>query len=398
MKVLLVHTRYRVPGGEDSVVETEAELLLRAGVTVERAEWDNRELDDRTVYGRIGAGLNTIWNPGAAARMSRLLRTFRPDVIHVHNIFPSASPAIYFPARVTNVPVVQTLHNYRLQCLNGMHLRAGGPCEACVGLLPWRGVVHSCYRNNRAASFAVMAMIATHRMLKTWHRGIRVFIAPTKFARDLLVRGGLPPERFVVKPQVLRRDIGNGRHDGRFGLYVGRLSAEKGAWVAIEAWRKAATGLPLIVVGQGPDRERLLRIAGGDLGVRFTGELPQEEVWSLMQRATLLLVPSLVYEVAPMVIIEAFAVGLPFIVSDLGALTELARDSGAGWLAPPSDTESWGRIIRLALADGCDLARKGLNGRQTFEMYHAPDQGAERLLQIYERAMTSTTRGNSSIN
>jgi hypothetical protein len=196
MRQLLVHNRYQQPGGEDAVFEAEAALLQRHGHDVEQWVEDNREIPT-TPTARLAA--HTVWSSPAVRRLEAILHRTRPEVVHFHNTFPLISPAAYVTCRRQGVPVVQTLHNYRLICPNAMLFRDGHPCEECVGrVVPWPGVVHACYRGSRAQTAVAAAMLATHRVRGTWTRDVDVYVALTQFARGKFLRGGLPETRIVV--------------------------------------------------------------------------------------------------------------------------------------------------------------------------------------------------------
>src|SRR5690242_17275435 len=216
MKCLMVHNSYQQPGGEDQVFEAEAGLLESFGHTVVRFTAHNDQI--RTL-GQLELARATIWNGDTYRDVRAILRRERPEVLHAHNIFPLISPSIYYAARAEHVPVVQTLHNYRLVCPNALLFRDGRPCQACVGHSPLLGAVHACYRGSRLASAAVGAMLMTHRLVGTWRRRVDQYIALTEFARRLFVHAGLPPDRVTVKPNFIEGDPGLGHHSGEYALF-----------------------------------------------------------------------------------------------------------------------------------------------------------------------------------
>ena len=313
MKVALVHNRYQQHGGEDAAVAAEAALLEAHGHRVVRYTLDN---DGIARLGRARLVRATLWNDAAHGELRELLGAARPAVAHFHNTFPLVSPAAYYAARDAGVPVVQTLHNFRLVCPNALLYRDGHPCEECVGrAVPWPGVVHACYRQSRAASAVTAAMLATHRALGTWQNAVDVYIALTNFARAKFIEGGLPAERLAVVPNFLAADPGAGSHAGRFALFVGRLSPEKGLGTLLTAWRALAGALPLKIVGSGPLEATLDRTVPG---TEWLGRQSAENVLALMREAAFLVVPSECYEGMPMAVVEAFASGLPVVASGHG--------------------------------------------------------------------------------
>ena len=209
------------------------------------------ELNSVTLAGK------TVWNSSAYRELRNLIHLEQPDVAHFHNTFPLVSPAGYYAARAEGVPVVQTLHNYRLLCPNALFFRDGGVCEDCKSkAITWPGVVHKCYRGSRAASGVVTAMLTTHRALRTWRKKVDVYIALTEFARRKFIEGGLPAGKIIVKPNFVYPDPGPGEGEGGFALFVGRLSFEKGVGTLLAAWEHLDRRIPLKIVGDGPLTER----------------------------------------------------------------------------------------------------------------------------------------------
>ena len=204
MKIIIVHNQYRLSGGEDGVVLREKSILKKAGNDVVTYVRSNRDIDDRTVLGRVQAVHNTVWSGTSKTEFTSTLRKFRPDVVHVHNTFATISPSIYFACKEANVPVVQTLHNYRLICPAATLFRNDKFCQECVGHSAFRGALHGCYHKSRGQTAVVSAMLETHKLLGTWQNLIHTYIALTAFAREEFIKGGLPASKIVVKPNFLR--------------------------------------------------------------------------------------------------------------------------------------------------------------------------------------------------
>src|SRR6266849_5374014 len=186
---LLAHNFYKEPGGEDQVFAAEANLLERKGHSVIRYEEHNSRIKAGNV---IATGIDTVWSRRSYRDLQSVAHKHRPDVAHFHNTFPLISPAAYYAVGRQSVPVVQTLHNYRLLCVGATLSRDGRPCEDCLSASPWLGVAHGCYRNSRVASLAVASMLEFHRARQTWTTMVDVFIALSEFARNKFVQGGLP--------------------------------------------------------------------------------------------------------------------------------------------------------------------------------------------------------------
>ena len=238
IRVVLVHNFYRQPGGEDRVFATEAQVLRERGHQVFTYSRRNPKEGGAAVLRLCG---QAFWNQSAYLDLRSLIRNVRPDVVHLHNTFPLLSPAVCYAARREGIAVVQTLHNYRLLCPNGLFFRDGRPCEDCIDRpVPWPAVLHACYRNSYAASLVAGGTLAAHRALGTWATQVDRYIALTEFARQKFIAGGLTADSIVLKPNVVQPDPGLGSGDGRFALFVGRLSHEKGIDILLAAWRRVA--------------------------------------------------------------------------------------------------------------------------------------------------------------
>jgi glycosyltransferase involved in cell wall biosynthesis len=381
LRVLIVHNRYQRPGGEDSEMEAEAQLLEELGATVERLEVHNDAVNGLGKMELLG---KTLWNREAARDAFALASKFRPHVAHVHNTLPLLSPAIFPALRRAGAATVLSLHNFRLVCPGAYLLRDGRVCESCLGrrfALP--GIRHGCYRGSRATTAAVAATTALHHAAGTWTREVDRFIALTEFARGLFVRGGLPEARISVKPNFVPSDPGPGP-GGQGALFVGRLSEEKGVRTLVDAWHRLPD-LPLTVIGDGPLAQELRAAAPGN--VRFLGWMAQEEVHVAMRAADLLVFPSLWYEGLPITLIEAAAAGLPAVVSQLGAQAEIVAHGETGWHVPAGDAEALAARVRSAMGDPDELRRMRVGTRRRFESLYTADAQRRHLLGVYREAL-----------
>jgi glycosyltransferase involved in cell wall biosynthesis len=370
------------------VVKAEAELLRAAGHEV--VQWQAQ--NPQGTSGAVAALALSPWNFSAARSLGRVATRLRPHVAHVHNTWFAMSPSVLPALRRAGVPVVMTLHNYRLLCANGVLFRDGRPCEDCIGTHPWHGLRHRCYRDSALQSLPAAGTIALHSLLGTWRREVSLFLALNEFSRARFVSGGLPPERIHVKPNFVAdpgpRTVPNSASPTV--LYVGRLVAEKGLGVLLEAWRRAAVGsLELVIVGDGSMRPALQRLAVP--GVRFAGRLPAEEVRRRMLAARALVLPSLSYEGQPMVALEAVAAGVPVLASDIGGMPELLRPLESCWLVPPGVEEAWAAALRR-LTDARLVEQGGRQARATYEQSLTEASALDALEAAYELALRSASR------
>jgi glycosyltransferase involved in cell wall biosynthesis len=384
MRVLMLHNRYLIPGGEDQSTAAEAALLADSGCQVELLEQDNRQIAQ---LGKARTAVRTLWSSESFDRVCRALRARPFDVVHVQNFFPLWSPSVYHAAHRCGVPVVQTLRNYRLLCANATLFRDNHVCEDCLGrAVPWSGIAHACYRDSRAGSAVVAAMIGAHRLLGTWKDRVHVYVALTDFARDKYIAGGLPAGKIVVKPNFVHPSPLPGEGRGGYSLFVGRLSVEKGIATLLEAWKTAESPLPLKIVGQGPCTEMVKAAAAASSAVEYMGERLPAEVLELMRRAEFLVFPSEWYEGMPRTIIESFSVGTPVLASSLGAMASMVAPGENGYHFAPGDAADLRRQIEWCSRNLESMRALRKNARAAFEEKYAGATNAEALLAIYRRA------------
>lgn len=387
MRVGLFHNRYIQRGGEDIAFDFEVDLLSKAGHRVEVFSVDNREEIGTSAAAALRAGLRARWNPATVRRVEAFLSGRALDVAHVHNFFPLLSPSLHATLRARRVPVVQTLHNYRLLCANGLMLRAGHICEDCVARGPWNAVRHACYRGSRLQTAVWSEMTALHRRRGTWRDCVDLFTAPSAFARAKLLEAGIPAQRLSVLPLPVA-DPGPPRPIDREGaLFVGRLSVEKGVDLLLQAWRRL-DGYPLCIVGAGPEEARLRALARDLSGVRFAGRLPHDRVLAAMAEASFVVLPSRWHETFGLSAVEAMACGRAVVVPHPTALSDLVESGRNGLRFAIGDVECLARACRKLAGDGALARELGELARAHYEERFTPDccTGA------FEEALASVMR------
>lgn len=390
--VLVVHERYQEPGGEDTAVQADLDLLEAHGHRVAYYERHNDEIRSFGPFGQARLALDTVWSSRSRHEVAELLDRHRPDILHVHNTFPLISPAVYGAAAGRNVRVIQTLHNYRLLCANGALLRDGRLCHDCVGRqLPVPAVRHGCYRHSRPQSAVVTLMQTTHRAVGTWDRHIHLFLAVSEHLRRRLVGAGAVPEartmvrRNHVSPDPGLRPIGS---DQGYAVYVGRLSAEKGAEILVRA-AALVPRLPVRIVGDGIERAHLERLAEalGATNVVFRGQLPRIDALRELRGARCVVLPSTGEDSMPLAGLEAAALGVPLIGSAAGGIPE-AVDGGSGVLVPPQDPLSLAMALQDAAMHAESWQRRGMAARRHFEAEFSASRAYETLVAAYERVLS----------
>ena len=389
MKVLLVHNSYQQAGGEDVVFEQESKMLKNAGHQVIVYRRSNFEIEAYRGIRKIGLAKRTIWASDTRRDILRLLREEKPEIVHVHNTFMMISPSIYSACYEAGVPVVQTLHNYRLLCPAANLFREGKVCEECLGHSFWPSVKYGCYRNSRPATAVVALMLASHHLRGTWEREVTCYVALTEFSRSKFIEHGLAPERIFVKPNFIDPDPRARTGDGDYALVVGRLSPEKGVSTVLAAWSRLRLPIPIMVIGGGPDLPQLEAQAANDglRNVRFLGQIPRDQTLAAINNARFLVFSSEVYENFPLTIAESFACGTPVIASHLGTMKEIVSDGRTGIFFSPGDAEDLAHKVEWAWTHPDELRAMGIEARREYESKYTAKKNYPILMEIYKRAI-----------
>lgn len=387
MRVLVGHNAYQNFGGEDAVAASETRLLRERGHDVHEYNRSNAELNRLSLKDKTRYLWYLGWNEESYQQVRTLIRNVRPEVAHFHNIYFMMSPAVYHACRAEGVPVVQSLHNFRPLCANGLLFRNNHVCEDCLSGSLMPAVLHRCSQNSPIISAMVVRMLRSHRKMKTWHEKVNVYITATEFTRQKYAGSGFDADRIFVKPNFVE-DLGDvPAQDRGYALYVGRLSDEKGVDVMIRAW-KDLTDIPLKIAGDGPGR---LYLSGyiqrhAIKHVTLLGHVDDEKYRELMGGARYLVLPSICYENFPRIAVEALAYGLPVLASRLGSLEEVIHHDENGMLFEPGKEEALAAAAKT-LYQSSDLPRMRTAARQKYADEYSPDRNYEQLLAIYERAL-----------
>lgn len=387
MRILIVHNEYKFPGGEDVVVEQEEALLRQAGNQVALYRRNNRELDQQSSLQRLGRLPSAVWAWDAKAEISRILKEFNPEVVHVHNTLTMISPAVFWACHEAGIPAVMTLHNFRLYCPAGTFFRDGHVCEDCPQQSLWQGVKHGCYRDSRAATAAAALTLAVHRRLGTWMRAVEFYIAFHDFARRKMTEVGLPAEKILVKPNFVSPDPGQGAGNGGYALYVGRLTVDKGIPVLLAAWKRLNGRIPLMIAGEGPLQDLVAEAAQSIPGITYRGRLPRAETLRAMKEARFLLFPSVWYEGFPVTIAESLACGVPVVASRMGAMEGLISDGQTGLHFVPGSGDDLAERA-LWLWEHPEKSREmGSAARAEYLAEYTAEKNYPVLMDIYRRAI-----------
>lgn len=383
LRILVVQNHYINFSGDDVVVANESSLLSAKGHEV--SLWSVHNKDLTSLRSHIHTALSLTYNRQSKARLSRHIAEFRPDVMHCHNLFPQITLSAYDAAAEAGIPIVQTLHDFRsVCCINGFLYR-NGHCELCVAGSSYWGAWHRCYRDSWLGSFATAYALDRQRRAGTLQQRVGCFIALSEPSRRRLLAAGLPEERIVIKPNFTP-DPGAPRGCSRHGaLFVGRLSPEKGLQTLIKAWE--GIEFPLRILGGGPLRLSI----SADLSRRISalGHRPHAEVGPAMRQAQFLVMPSEYIEGFPMVIVEAFANGLPVIASRLGTMAEIIEDGVTGLLFTVGDPDDLAAKVAWAIAHGDRMAEMGSAARRVYETLYSEETNYKSLLTIYRDTISA---------
>ncbi|MFC9536180.1 glycosyltransferase [Streptomyces sp. NPDC056975] len=400
MHVLVVHNYYASaqPSGENKVVDQEVELLRAAGHRVEVFERRSDTIAARSLPGKVAVPLLVPWNPAVRKELAARLHTERPDVVHVHNVFPLLSPAVLAACADAGVPAVATLHNYTQVCPPGTLQRDGRPCTECVGTAPLPAVRHGCYRSSRLATVPLAVSLSVNR--RRWWSGLERFLCISAAQRDVLVRAGMPAERLAVKHNFVPDPDARRSDTGEHLLYLGRLAETKGVRLLMDAWDELAAdggvGVPLVIAGTGPLEQEVTAWAAGRDDVRYVGLYDTAECQKAIARSVAVVAPSTWLEAFGLVVVEAMAAGVPTVAAGHGAFVELVEDGVTGLLHRPGEHASLASCIRRIAAEPDRNREMGQAARRRYELGFSPAVGLERLVEEYRTAIAVRSGGGVS--
>jgi len=387
MRILIIHTHYQDPGGEDAVFRHEKALLATT-----------EEVFPLTFRNRKGwrGAWQTLWSPWnvwAGNRVKRAIRNYRPDIVHIHNLHYAIGPIAIRIAKRCGLPVVMTLHNYRLLCPSATLFHNGRLFTDSVhAAFPWKAVRLGVHSHSVVKTWWLAATTWLHKRLGTWLMVDR-YIVLTVFARQLLAGSalGLPAEKLAVKPNFVMPPDTAVPSRGKHFLFVGRLSPEKGVEVLLDAF--AGTDCPLRIAGDGPLRRLVADAVAKNANINYLGSLDHAEIRRELLSCTALVFPSVWYEGMPITLLEAFSGGTPVIASDLGAMQVMVTDGQTGYLFAPGDARALReKVYQWTQLDAAGRAYMEGQAREEYERHYTAAKNRTQLLEIYVSAMQSAKK------
>lgn len=389
MKILIVHNHYGdyAIGGEANVMNAEAKLLDDHGHEVTKYERSNSEIyESCTLTEKIKSFYNIAWSEKSYREIQKVIKSFHPDVMHVHNYKYILTPSIFSAAKDLGVSTILTLHNYRLACPGGQFLRNGCVCEDCMNGFPYRMLWHRCTSDNvvkNISQFYLYWGTRRRNFLAPW---VDAYIALSNFGKSKFITAGLPQAKVFVKPNFIDDPIGvNLSANSTAGaIFVGRLSKEKGVDILVDAWSKI--NYPLKIVGDGPLLNLLRRRA--TTNISFDGTLSYQDVLKQVAQSSFLILPSVCYEGCPMTPIEAMALGKPVLASDLGPRSEMVKNGLNGFLYPPNDVHALREKIQELIENHELRDKMGHNARKDYLTNYTPETNYNKLIDIYRQAIS----------
>lgn len=382
MRILLIHSRYLQGGGEDVVVKLEAELLGKIN------EVRRLEISNRAGLAGMVQFVASIWNIAMGRKLARLLQEFRPDIIHLHNWHFATGPVVIRIARKYKIPIVHTIHNYRLICPSATLTVDGKLFLDCISAkFPFKAIRFKAYRNSYLQTAWLACIVWLHKKTGTWNM-IDRFIVPSAQITDIFLAAGFPVDKhkFVIKPNFVFQIATKQSTRNGYYLYVGRLSREKGIPVLLEAFK--GSDRKLIIVGEGPMAREVDEAVKENANITYQGQLGREEVSSLIGSCKALLFPSVWYETFGLVIIEAFSTGTVVIASNIGAASGIVKHGVNGFHVDPGNAADLkAKLLDWECLQESEKEKMRVAASISYTEAYTPQQNLDKLMDIYNNCV-----------
>jgi glycosyltransferase involved in cell wall biosynthesis len=382
MRILYIHNYHGdgVVGGEEILLNQQLDIMRAHGHEVYECYRKNSEYLDKSAWRKVVEFRNLIWSEEAYRDIQRQIRLYKPQIMHVHNFWMTFSPSIFKAAHDMGVSTVINLNDYRLVCGNALLLRNGRPCELCIGKNPWRLILYRCYGNSLIPSIAKYLMLCNSVKNNVWINDVDAFISLTEFGRNIIAAHGIPIEKLHVVSDFRQDPLLNTKPctPGQGAIVICRLSAEKGLYTLMKAWKDIE--YPLTIVGDGPLRKELEILAPPS--VRFIGFKSGAELYKLREQTAFSIFPSECYEGFGATMIESMAVGRAVVACDIGARSEAITHGINGLLYQPLNPEDLRDKILYLIHNNDILVQMGHNARDTYLCRYTAEQHYKGLSAI----------------
>jgi len=399
MKILVIHNFYMNRGGEGKAAEQMISLFREKGHKVVSYFQDNREIEDFSIRQKFLLPFKSIFSLKSYKKILTLVKEEKPDVAHIHNVQPLISPSVFYALKKMNIPVIQTLHNYRLICPMAQFINNKMEiCEKCKNGNFIYAILFKCYQNSYVKSLVLSMGISFHRWIGTFKKKVDIYISPSNFLKSKMVEGGFSDNKIrvinnFVDTRKLIPDDDYNYND--YGIYLGRVSKEKGVLTLIKAFQRVP-GLKLKIVGDGPLKKNLENYADINKidNIEFLGFIGGKERFEILRKAMFMIVPSEWYENLPYVVLESFAVGTPIIASRIGGLIELIEEGKNGLFFSIGNVEDLGKKI-LSLAENSKLiTQMRYYARKTVEKKYNQEVGYRKIIDLYKELCSRKNHSN----
>lgn len=380
---IVAHNFYSsdVPSGENAAVEADVRLLRNAGITVETLFTHSDSIGDGA-RGRFAVLAKLFGSRTADQYVATAVKQRGVNLLHVHNLYPLISPSVIRAAKRCGIPVVATVHNYRLVCAKGTYFRNGHICTSCnARTWAWPAVAYGCYRGSRAQSLALTSAMSFHRT--TWSLVDR-WLGVSSFVAGFLERAGIPAHRIRVRSGLPYATGQPAKHRGAGILFAGRLDPSKGIGLLLEAWERLEEdpSRPLIIAGSGPSKDAVVAAAARRSDIEYLGVIPPAAVGQVIDRAAATCIPSVWYEGLPTALLETMAHGRPVVATAIGSLRDVVTDE-VGWAVEPN-ADALAKALSEARRGS---ASRGAQARQLYERNYTEETGLQQLCSVYAEVL-----------
>ena len=381
MKILQIHNEYKFKGGEETVVENERDLLVKNDCEVfQLIRKNSNEINN--VFDEIKVAWNVVYSKKSKSIVFDKIKKINPDIVHIHNTFPLWSFSIIDACYEMKIPVVMTLHNFRLICAKGVFYRNNGICEICSKSSPLNAIRYGCYQNSKIKSIPVSLMIQKYRKGLKLLKKVNKFIVLTEFSKKKFLEINFPENKIAVKPNFIPKNFKFNTETKKSGfLYASRLSEEKGILDLIIAHNKF--NFDLTVCGDGPLKKELI----SNKDIKYLGFLNKNDLIKIMEKSKFLIFPSKWYETFGLVLLEAFALETIVIAPNLGSISSIIKHEKNGILFKPNDIDDLINKIKWVLSNEnkCEKIKK--TAKKEFEEKYSEDVNYKMLIKVYEEAI-----------